>query len=167
MNANFGDWLTGLNRKFKVALLWVGDFVTLQVSACLAFILSGEDFNFSVYYAWAVLAISPVLFTPIFIISGMYNHMVRFIGINDIWRIIKCVSIYSLLWGSFIWLCEIKSVPRMVPLTHLLLSLIGIGGGRIFAAWLIQSSKTKSVQFNGDRNRGGSIMCCSWEFASV
>jgi FlaA1/EpsC-like NDP-sugar epimerase len=149
MNAIFADWLTGLSRKAKVVLLWVGDFLLLQASIYLAFILSGKDFSFSIYFAWAAFAISPILFTPLFTVSGMYSHMVRFIGLNDFWRIIRCALIYSLTWSLFLWISQIQSLTRELFFIHALLVLASIGGGRMGAAWLIQSSTTNGLHYDG------------------
>jgi len=85
---------------------------------------------------WIVLIV-PIIAIPIFKYFGLYQTIIRFIGDNAIWEIVKSVSLYALLWGILVYFSAVEGVPRSVILINWMLSLIAIGGIRMITKWLV------------------------------
>ena len=43
--------------------------------------------------------ITPIIAVPIFIYFGLYNAIIRYIGLHALWALMKAVSLYALIWG--------------------------------------------------------------------
>ena len=88
------------------------------------------DLLFSIFLA-------PIFLLPIFFRFGLYNNVIRYLGLKEIWRIIQAVSLYVILWGIVIFMGAIEGVPRSVILINWLLLVMAICGSRFFARWLL------------------------------
>jgi len=83
------------------------------------------------------ILLAPVFLLPIFFRFGLYNDVIRYLGLKEIWRIIQAVSLYVIIWGIVIFMGAIEGVPRSVILINWLLLVMAICGSRFFARWLL------------------------------
>ena len=121
-------------------------FLLVDVIALFAVLLVSFSLRLG-YWFWPgkdllwLLLISPVFAIPFFYNFGLYRSVIRFIGLEIIWMITQAVSVYSLLWGTFIFMVAAEGVPRSVIFINWLFAIVAISGIRIFARWFILSLK--------------------------
>ena len=76
---------------------------------------------------------APLIAIPVFIQFGLYRAIIRYIDFKALWSVVKAVSLYALIWGVITLMASIDSLPRSVILINWVLSILLIGGLRIFA----------------------------------
>ncbi|MBM3347989.1 MAG: polysaccharide biosynthesis protein, partial [Betaproteobacteria bacterium] len=145
------DWLLGLTRRQKQFLIVITDVVTLEVTLWLAFVLRFDSFQTPPQGALMLFAIAPVVAIPVFVRSGLYRAVIRFLGAQAMTSVAKAVVIYAVLLTAAVYLLPVDDVPRSVMVIHTVLALLLIGGTRALArAWL---SQTRSSRANGSSRR--------------
>ncbi len=85
---------------------------------------------------WVILG-SPIIAIPIFVRFGLYRAVIRYIGFKALWAIVQAVSLYALVWGVVGFMAAVNGIPRSVIFINWVLSLLVIGGLRIFARLLL------------------------------
>jgi FlaA1/EpsC-like NDP-sugar epimerase len=87
---------------------------------------------------------APLFAIPIFISFGLYRDIIRFIGLQALWKVSKAVFLYSLLWSliCFIYItssqfANVQGIPRSVIVLNILLSLLMVAGFRVFGRWIL------------------------------
>ena len=76
---------------------------------------------------------APILAIPVFTRFGLYRAIIRYIEFNALWSVVQAVSLYALIWGVISLMASINGLPRSVILINWILSVLLIGGLRIFA----------------------------------
>ncbi|MCH9645548.1 MAG: polysaccharide biosynthesis protein [Proteobacteria bacterium] len=98
--------------------------------------------------AWVIFG-APVVASVIFLRFGLYRAVIRYIGFKALWAIVQAVSLYALVWGVVGFMAAVDGIPRSVILINWVLSLLVIGGVRIFARALLSgNSNFKWLMFN-------------------
>ncbi len=97
---------------------------------------------------WIFLA-APLIAIPVFIRFGLYRAIIRYIGFKALWAVARAVTLYSLIWASFVLLSGVQDVPRSVYILNLLLVVLLAGGSRMAARWLFLPHR----DVGGRRNR--------------
>lgn len=128
--------LLGLSRRSKRLLQIVSDVILIWFALWLAFVvrLGTEQLVHPLGgHLWLFL-VAPVVSIPIFIRFGMYRAVMRYLGNDALWAIAKAVSLSALLLALVIyWYREAPQVvPRSLVLNYWLLSLLMLGGLRLF-----------------------------------
>ncbi|MDC0446729.1 polysaccharide biosynthesis protein [Gammaproteobacteria bacterium] len=85
---------------------------------------------------WVIFG-APVIAIPIFIVFDLYHGIVRFLGLRTLWAVVQAVSLYGLIWGIIGFMTAIDGIPRSVIMINWLLAIVGIGGARMLARWLL------------------------------
>jgi len=154
--------LTKLSRTSKQLFMILIDSVALIIillasfSLRLGFLYFPEQDMF-----WAVI-LAPAIGAPIFYFFRLYRLVVRYIGLRSLWDVIQAISLYSAVWGLIIYMLaldmnieSVEGIPRSVILINWMLSIIVIGGLRIFAYWFFTSSiRKKNVIIYGAGSAG-------------
>jgi len=79
---------------------------------------------------------------------GLYHGIVRFLGLQALWAIVKAVSLYALIWGIIGFMSAIEGIPRSVILINWLLAILSIGGLRMIARWMLSGANDLTDQKN-------------------
>jgi len=126
-------------RKIKQAIMLFFDIIAVILSLLVAFSIRLDQWFFPSGDVDLLLSIllAPVFLLPIFFRFGLYNDVIRYLGLKEIWRIIQAVSLYVIIWGIVIFMGAIEGVPRSVILINWLLLVMAICGSRFFARWLL------------------------------
>ncbi|MBT8435511.1 MAG: polysaccharide biosynthesis protein [Gammaproteobacteria bacterium] len=130
--------LIKLPRPAKRLILAATDCLFVIFALWLSFSLRlGEFFMAQGIYAnfHYLFLLAPALAMVIFPFFGLYRTIIRYIGIQAIWSIIKAVTIYSLAFGVVVLLIGISGIPRSVILINWLAAIILVGGSRILGRW--------------------------------
>lgn len=87
-----------------------------------------------------VIAAAPIFAIPVFIKMGLYRSVIRYVGEQAIWAVIKSMTVAVLAWTCVAFLLGIsgyEGVPRSVPLLYWLVGGFMIAGVRFFARWIL------------------------------
>lgn len=146
MNVLFSNWLATRNRYVKQVVLLIFDFVTINFVLWLSFSLRfGELYKPSDDVLWLFI-VAPVISIPIFIRLGLYRAIIRYLGFNSLWVVVKATSLYALLLTAFVLLAQIEVVPRSVHIINWLLVVLVVGGSRMMARWWLVDTRVNQNQ---------------------
>jgi FlaA1/EpsC-like NDP-sugar epimerase len=97
-----------------------------------------------------LMAVAPVLAVPIFLRMGLYRSVIRYLGEQALWSVVKAMSLAALLWAALAFMTQmtgLEGVPRAVPLLYWLFGTVlvavralaraGFSGCRCAAASLV------------------------------
>lgn len=142
--SNLISWLINTNRSFKQGLMIISDFVLLLAVFILSFSLRLDYIyipqNTMVFLFYA----SPLIAIPVFFFFGLYRSIIRYLDSRSIWIIMQAVTVYSLLWALFAQMIEVQGLPRSVIFIQWALLIVGIGGLRFFAQWILNYNPAKN-----------------------
>ena len=132
---NFRLWLVSWPRRYKRLLQVCADTVICCVALWLAFwVRLGSDTLINPFgdHLWLFLA-APLVAIPVYIRSGMYRAVLRYLGNDALVTIFKAVTVSSLLLALVVyWNREAPAVvPRSLVLNYWWLSLLLAGGLRL------------------------------------
>jgi FlaA1/EpsC-like NDP-sugar epimerase len=92
---------------------------------------------------------APIIAIPVFAGFGLYRAVIRYIGLKTLWTVVHAVSLYALLWGIAGLMMSVEGIPRSVILINWMVSLLAIGGVRVFARFLLSNNvRFKSNNIN-------------------
>lgn len=134
-----------LPRLLKTGLMIAYDSFAVIFSLFIAFSIRFGYFYFPEIYSsegdlshfFLIVFFAPLIAIPIFYIFGLYRSIIRYIGLNSIKLVAKAVCLYAAIWGLSTYMVDINEIPRSAILINWILATILIGGGRIFARWLL------------------------------
>ena len=129
--------LINMPRIYKQLLIASTDAIMLVSILFLAFsIRLGYWYWPDEDLLWVIFG-APVIAIPIFIVFDLYHGIVRFLGLRTLWAVVQAVSLYGLIWGIIGFMTAIDGIPRSVIMINWLLAIVGIGGARMLARWLL------------------------------
>ncbi len=134
-----------LSRRQKQWLLVISDILILE--ACLYFSLAIRSDSLIVAFdhlAYAVF-ISPVLALPIFWKMGLYNAVVRYVGLQAFLIIAQAVGLYSVLIMAWMVFTEPHPFPIGLALIHGILTLLMIGASRAVARRWLSKAQNQGI----------------------
>jgi FlaA1/EpsC-like NDP-sugar epimerase len=135
-------------RVHKQLLMMIVDSIVIQAMLLLSFsVRLGYWFWPEGVLFWVIIG-APILSIPIFVQFGLYQAVVRFSGLHELWAVIKAVSLYALLWGIIGFMSAVEGIPRSVILINWLLVILSIGGLRMIAMWILSGSNNLSEKRN-------------------
>jgi len=92
---------------------------------------------------WLIL-LSPLCGLPVFYAFGLYRNVTRYIGFNAVWKTLKAVSLYALIWGVIVLMSGAQTVPRLVIIINWFLGVFAITASRITAQWFLLYTPSRS-----------------------
>jgi len=131
--------IVNISRIYKQLLIALADSIVL-----VGVLLASFSIRLGYWYwpesdlFWVVVG-APLIAFPIFTQFGLYHGIVRFLGLQALWAIVKAVSLYALIWGVIGFMSAIEGIPRSVVLINWLLAMLSIGGLRMIARWALSS----------------------------
>ena len=139
-----------LPRKYKRALVLFFDISAIILSIILAFSLRLGYFYLPINQPglMGIILLSPLLAIPLFIHFKLYSQVVRFVGFESIWQMIKAISLYALIWGLIVFMTAMDGIPRSVIPINWLLAIASICGSRLLVRWLLTEITNRRNQVN-------------------
>jgi FlaA1/EpsC-like NDP-sugar epimerase len=134
-----------LSRRQKQWLLVIIDILILE--SCLYFSLAIRSDSLIVAFdhlAYAVF-ISPILALPIFWKMGLYNAVVRYLGLQAFLAITQAVVLYSVLMLAWMVFSEAHPLPIGLALNHGILTLLMIGASRAVARRWLSKAQNQGI----------------------
>ncbi len=81
--------------------------------------------------AWWMFLLVPFLGVFIFMRLGLYRAVVRFMGPQVLWAVVKGVTLLALLAWSLAYCFNVNPFPRSVPINFALAAMVYVGGSRL------------------------------------
>ena len=131
------DSLLASPRNIKRTVTIVVDFMAVIFSLWLAFSLRYSDIYNPPESQWWIFLAAPAIAIPIFIKFGLYRAIIRYLGMQAIWTVIKATLLYTILFALLVLLTNVQGVPRTVYGIQALILLMISGGTRMLARWWI------------------------------
>jgi FlaA1/EpsC-like NDP-sugar epimerase len=132
---------TSLPRAIKGLIIAINDSIIVVVVLLAAFYIRLGFFYWPENEEFLVIIAAPLIAIPIFLSFGLYKSIVRYIGLKSILTIFQAVTMYAVIWGLIDYMfVSIDGTPRSVIIINWMLLIIGIGGSRIIARWLLLGS---------------------------
>ena len=146
--AKLHNYLWSLSRKTKSLILVFFDFLVLELTLWLAYVLRFADWWPEKYLvsSYKLFIIIPVLSLIIFLKLGLYRAIVRFFSTQAVLSVCKGVCLVTLImYGLGPWVVN-SSFPRSVPINFALIALILIGGSRLLIRQYYQRTKNMAPE---------------------
>lgn len=138
--ARIAGRLIGLNRRAKQLAMLLADGCLLIFAIWASYSLRlGEVFHPSLRQ-FALMCAAPVLAVPIFLKLGLYRSVIRYVGEQALWSVVKGMSLAALLWAALAFMTQmtgLEGVPRAVPLLYWLIATVLVAGSRFAARWML------------------------------
>lgn len=140
------QWFLDRPRSTKRIISILIDYLVVIFALWLAYSLRlSRVYIPPVDQLWLFL-FAPLIAIPIFIKLGLYRAIVRYIGLDVIWTILKAVILFTLIFATVVVLAGSAAglVPRTVYVINALLLVSFIGGLRVYARALFISRHSHS-----------------------
>ncbi len=133
-----------MKRSYKRAIMVVADLIALPLALWSSYALRLSEWWPQVYIemAWWLFVLMPIVGVYVFMRLGLYRAVVRFMGAQAIWAVVKGVMLLALFLWAAATLFQISFFPRSVPISFALAALVYVGGSRLlirhYYHWLIK-----------------------------
>lgn len=141
-----------LPRSTKRALALTVDISLCILTIWLAFCLRLNDWVALSGVQLLTIPVSLALALPIFITTGLYRAIFRFIGWSAFVTVIQAVTIYGLAFMAIFTAIGFADIPRTVGIIQPLLLLIAIGLSRFSARYLLYDAYNRILRTTGRKN---------------
>ncbi len=131
------EFLLQMPRNTKRSLVFLLDLSVCVFSVWFAFYLRLGQWG-PISEAWfGAFFLAVLLSTLIFIVSGLYRMIFRYIGWSSLLTIIKSVLVYAFFYSTIITVVGIDGIPRTIGIIQPLLLMVGMIASRTLAQfWL-------------------------------
>lgn len=133
---SFYELLISLPRNRKQVLVIIVDSVFLVFSLWLAYSLRLGIFFVPNVEQFFLILLAPLIAMPIFLKLGLYRAVIRYVGDQVLWAVVKGISLTTLIWATLAFMTQMTGaggVPRTIPLIFWLLGVVLISGSRFCA----------------------------------
>ena len=129
------NWFLSRPRSVKRLIILVVDFLMVITSLWFAFSLRYSEFYLPPQKQLWIFLLAPIIAIPIFVKFGLYRAIVRYLGLQTLWLVLKATILYALIFTVVVLISGTEGVPRTVYGINSLLLLLFIGGSRLTARW--------------------------------
>lgn len=123
--------LEKLPRSAKRLIMLTADMLIIPLALWSAFCLRLGTLTPDISAFWWMFPLAPLISIPLFIRMGLYHAVVRFMGTDAMYAVLKGVTISTLLLATLVLLSGVKGVPRSVFFIYWGVAVLYIGGTRL------------------------------------
>jgi FlaA1/EpsC-like NDP-sugar epimerase len=134
------NFLVRISRSTKQAMMLVADILMLLFAVWAAYALRLGEWFLPNMRQTALMLVAPLIALPIFIRTGLYRSVIRYVEEQALWAIIQSMIVASLIWAALAFIVQatgLEGVPRSIPLLYCLVGITLIGSSRFVARWLL------------------------------
>jgi FlaA1/EpsC-like NDP-sugar epimerase len=153
--------IRSLKRLTKQLIMAIFDSIALVLVLLVSFSLTLNKWNWPEEELFLLIFGAPLIALPIFFSFKMYQSIIRYIGFDSLFTIAQAVTLYAVVWGLaslmsnhpyMMFILGVDSDPfsfrgiyfegvsRSVIFINWMISLIVIGGSRLFARWVFKDN---------------------------
>ncbi len=140
-----------MKRTYKRLVMVCSDIVALPLALWSGYALRLSELwpePYLIASSWLFLAL-PIAGVYIFMRLGLYRAVVRFMGAQAIWAVVKGVMLLALFLWATAFIFKIEPFPRSVPINFALAALVYVGGSRLlirhYYHWLLKHYVNKDA----------------------
>lgn len=140
-----------MKRSNKRLIMVFSDLIALPVALWSGYALRLSEWwpEFYLRSSWWLFLALPIVGVYVFMRLGLYRAVVRFMGAQAIWAVIKGVMLLAVFLWAMATLFQINPFPRSVPINFALAALVYVGGSRLLVRhyyhWLLSSYVNKDA----------------------
>ena len=159
--------ILALPRRAKQAIIFASDFFSLSLALWASLCLRYDNWTLTPSTEqWIAIVLAPIISIPVFIRTGLYRAIVRYLPERTLWTILKAMLIATTIWVLVVFLLELigrGAIPRSVPVIYFALGTSIVAGSRFAAKWLFlptgvqKNAERKSVLIYGAGEAGGQL----------
>ena len=146
--SRFAVPVLALPRPAKRAMALVLDLGLCVLSVWLAFCLRMESWVSLQDNQWWAVAVAILLALPVFIATGMYRAIFRYVGWPAMLTICKAMLIYGFFYAVVFMFIGVPDVPRTVGIIQPILLFFGLGASRGLARNWLAGTYRSQIEFN-------------------
>jgi len=134
--SKLSNWFLSRPRSIKRLITVSVDVIAAIFSLWLAFSLRYSELYIPPQNQLWIFLLAPAIAIPIFIRSGLYRAIVRYLGMKVLWTVVKSTLSYSLLFAVIVLLANGDYImPRTVYGINAIIFMLFVGGSRYIARW--------------------------------
>lgn len=133
------DYLTQRSRNEKRLILIIADFLLLPFSLWLAFSIRQTSIYIPEGNDWFSFFIAPLIALPLFIRSGMYRAVLRYLRRRFFVTVLISTALSAFFWASIVTLTNLINDVFPIVLFYWLISFALVSGIRLFSQSLLYS----------------------------
>lgn len=143
--------LTTLSRAKKRLIMVAADLVALPMALWSAYALRFAEWWPGRYIEpfWWLFLVIPVVGVFVFARLGLYRAVVRFMGPQALWAVVKGSGLLAVMMWATAFFYQWQGFPRSVPVNFALVTLVYVGGTRLLVRtyyhWLIRHYTEKEA----------------------
>jgi FlaA1/EpsC-like NDP-sugar epimerase len=134
-------WFLSRPRNLKRLITLVVDFFAIIFALWLAFSLRYSELYIPAQEQMWIFLLAPTIAIPLFIKAGLYRAIIRYLGMQALWTVIKACSFYALIFAVIVLLAGVEQVPRTVYGINAIILMLFVGGSRLIARWWFANSR--------------------------
>jgi Predicted nucleoside-diphosphate sugar epimerases len=109
--------LLSMPRYMKKYIMIFYDIIVLEISIILSYSLRQASWFWPSAELEKLLYLAPFLAVPVFFYFGLYQSIVRYMGLKVISQIVYAVTVYMIIWSIIGYYFNVD-VPRSVLIYH-------------------------------------------------
>jgi len=140
-----------MKRTYKRLIMVCADLVALPLALWSGYALRLSEWWPMPYLlsGWWLFIVVPLVGVYIFMRLGLYRAVVRFMGAQAIWAVLKGVMLLAIFLWAIAFVFQIYPFPRSVPINFALAALVYVGGSRLLVRhyyhWLLKHYVNKDA----------------------
>lgn len=119
------------SRLVKQLILILVDLCIIPFSFWAAFALRMSEMVPRLEDFWWIVVAAPLVSIPVFYTFGLYRSMLRYMGIQVGWSIVKGMATSTLLLSALIFFTQTQGFPRSVFIIYFSFGVLLMGGSRV------------------------------------
>jgi FlaA1/EpsC-like NDP-sugar epimerase len=134
---NLSSHILNLPRMVKRAIAVAVDILLCAMTVALAYKLRLDVWILPVGNQWLSYLAAIIFAIPIFITSGLYRAIFRYVGWGALMTVVRACAIYGLIYSAVFTLIGVPLVPRSIGILQPILLFLVVGASRAIARyWL-------------------------------
>ncbi|WP_245701371.1 polysaccharide biosynthesis protein [Franzmannia pantelleriensis] len=140
-----------LSRTKKRFIMIAADLVALPLALWSAYALRFAEWWPDRYIDpyWWLFFVTPVVGVYVFARLGLYRAVVRFMGPQALWAVVKGSCLLAVLMWAAAYFYQWQNFPRSIPVNFALVTLVYVGGTRLlvrtYYQWLVRHYTEKQA----------------------
>lgn len=148
---NFSINAITMARVYKRLLMVFADLIALPLALWSGYALRLSEWWPAAYLenVWWMFFLLPIAGVCLFARLGLYRAVIRFMGTQAIWAVVRGVMLLALLLWASATVFQISPFPRSIPINFALVALVYVGGSRLliryYYRWLLSQHWNKDA----------------------
>lgn len=146
MSSALAARVLALPRRWKQAIVIIGDVLAALVAMWVAFTLRLEVWHFPTLHQLWIYVASPLIFLPLFARFGLYRAIFRYTGLATMQTLLKAAAVYGCILFALVLVSFPAGVPRSVGVLQPVLFLVLVSNSRAWARFWLNRTWSRDLR---------------------